>query len=55
MRNIAHNLISILLVPSVAVGIAGCGSEDAKKPKPALKSPRRSIRAKFRFISSTTC
>ena len=37
MRNIAHNLISMLLVPSVAVGIAGCGSKDAEKPKPATQ------------------
>ena len=37
MRNIAHNLISMLLVPSVAVGIAGCGGKDAEKPKPATQ------------------
>jgi len=37
MRNIAHNLISILIIPSVAVGIAGCGSKDAEKPKPATQ------------------
>jgi EpsD family peptidyl-prolyl cis-trans isomerase len=33
----AYNIISILLVPSVALGIAGCGSKDADKPKPATQ------------------
>jgi EpsD family peptidyl-prolyl cis-trans isomerase len=37
MRTIPCNIISILLIPSVALGIAGCGSKDADKPKPATQ------------------
>ena len=37
MRIIGNNIISILLVPSVALGIAGCGNKDAEKPKPATQ------------------
>ncbi|PTR15085.1 MULTISPECIES: EpsD family peptidyl-prolyl cis-trans isomerase [unclassified Nitrosospira] len=37
MRNIAHHIISILLIPLVALGIAGCGSKEAEKQKPATQ------------------
>ena len=37
MGIIGNNIISILLVPSVALGIAGCGNKDAEKPKPATQ------------------
>lgn len=37
MRTIPRNIISILLIPSVALAIAGCGSKDADKPKPATQ------------------
>ena len=37
MRIIGNNIISILLVPSVALAIAGCGNKDAEKPKPATQ------------------
>ena len=37
MRTIAHNIISTLLIPSVALGIAACGSKETEKPKPATQ------------------
>jgi EpsD family peptidyl-prolyl cis-trans isomerase len=37
MRTIPYHIISILLIPSVALGIAGCSSKDAEKPKPATQ------------------
>jgi EpsD family peptidyl-prolyl cis-trans isomerase len=37
MRIIGSNIISILLVPSVVLGIAGCGNKDVEKPKPATQ------------------
>jgi EpsD family peptidyl-prolyl cis-trans isomerase len=37
MRIIGNNIISIILVPSVALAIAGCGNKDAEKPKPATQ------------------
>ena len=37
MQIIGNNIIFILLIPSVALGIAACGSKDAEKPKPATQ------------------
>jgi EpsD family peptidyl-prolyl cis-trans isomerase len=37
MRNIAHKITYIVLIPFVAVGVVGCGSNDAEKQKPATQ------------------
>jgi EpsD family peptidyl-prolyl cis-trans isomerase len=37
MRTIPCNIISLLLIPSVALGIAGCSSKDTEKSKPATQ------------------
>jgi EpsD family peptidyl-prolyl cis-trans isomerase len=37
MRTIPYHIISILLIPPVALGIAGCSNKDTEKPKPATQ------------------
>lgn len=37
MRTIVYNIISILLIPSVALGVAACGSKETEKQKPATQ------------------